>query len=322
MKVLGFHDNSACGLYRMLQPFAELAAHGHQMLANYGDRQPDGDEDLIVAERFDKTEALPSWRRWKARHRLVYEVDDDVFAVDPVNFLAWRTYRSPVPREVATFAAQAADLVTASTEPLAEVFRREAGHDRVLVLPNYVDEGLLQLERPHRDRLVVGWRGGASHGRDLAMLAGQLRRFLARNPRVEFHIIGTDFRETVKGKARWTDWSDNIWDFYRSVDFDVAVVPLYPTTFAESKSHIPVLEMAALGIPVVASDATAYREFVLDGVTGFLVRREHEWGRRLYQLANDEAMRLEMGAKAREHAAAFTIQRNWQQWERAYQSLL
>jgi glycosyltransferase involved in cell wall biosynthesis len=180
---------------------------------------------------------------------------------------------------------------------------------------------LLELERPRRDRLVVGWAGGASYLREMAMVAEPLRRFLSRNP-AELHLIGQDFRDLLRVPCRWTDWLDDIWDYYRAVDFDIAVAPVAPIEFNRSRSHIKVLAYAALGIPVVASDAECYRSFVLDGVTGFLVRREHEWGRRLYQLANDEAMRTEMGAKAREHARAWTIQGNWHRWADAYQALL
>jgi glycosyltransferase involved in cell wall biosynthesis len=64
------------------------------------------------------------------------------------------------------------------------------------------------------------------------------------------------------------------------------------------------MEYAALGIPVIASDREPYRAFVLDGVTGYLVRHEHEWGKRLYELVNDEAMRVEMGAQGPRARAA------------------
>jgi len=91
--------------------------------------------------------------------------------------------------------------------------------------------------------------------------------------------------------------------------------------FARAKSAVKALEYAALGIPVIASDVGPYREFVLDGVTGYLVRRDHEWERRLRDLANDDAMRIEMGAKAREHARDWTIQANWRHWEQAMRTL-
>jgi len=76
------------------------------------------------------------------------------------------------------------------------------------------------------------------------------------------------------------------------------------------------------GAVPVARRVGGLTDSITDGVTGFLVRREHEWGRRLYQLASDPAMRTEMGQKAREHARSWTIQGNWHRWAEAYEALL
>jgi glycosyltransferase involved in cell wall biosynthesis len=95
-----------------------------------------------------------------------------------------------------------------------------------------------------------------------------------------------------------------------------------PSRFNRSKSHIKALEYAALGIPVIASDEAPYRDFVVDGVTGFLVRHDHEWALRLRDLVNDAAMRESMGAKAREHARQFSIKEGWKLWEQAYRTLI
>ena len=69
---------------------------------------------------------------------------------------------------------------------------------------------------------------------------------------------------------------------------------------------------------MVASDCEAYRGFVRHGETGFLVRYDHEWGRYLRDLVNDEAMRAEMGAAAKRLAAEHTIQERYGAWEAAY----
>jgi glycosyltransferase involved in cell wall biosynthesis len=322
MKLFAFHDGSACGFYRILLPFGQLRAHGHQTRAVQGEAVPDGDEDIVVGERMDNPEVLPIWRRFRVRSRLVFEIDDDIWSVDPVNVLAWRTFRQPIPRDVVAHAAQVADLVTVTTPHLAEVVTRETGQRNVAVLPNHIPQEVLQMQRPQRDKVTVGWAGGASHALDLAMIARPLRRFLDRNPHAELHLIGTNYSAAVNGRCRWTDWAPRVFGYYANIDFDIGLAPLHPSPFANSKSHIKALEYAGLGIPTIASDLPPYREFVLDGTTGFLVRREHEWGRRLYELANDPAMRTEMGAKAREHAAGWTIQRGWRQWEAAYASML
>lgn len=318
MKIFGFHDGHACGKYRILLPFNQLEQHGHQVDVNWGWTDRCEEYDIIVGQRIGKPEALPIWRRLAARHKLVYETDDDVFTIDPTNAMAYLTHSAEVVDAV-EFAATAAHLVTVSTEPLAEVMRRY--NDNVVVLPNHIEAAMLDLERPRRDRVTVGWAGGDSHLVDFHMVAAQLRRFLDRNPAVDFHNIGTSYLRPFKLRGRHTGWSSDIWDYYRSIDFDIGIAPLADTVFNRSKSAIKAMEYAALGIPVVASDVQPYRDFVIDGVTGYLIRKEHDWVRRLYELASDEAMRAEMGAKAKEHVAQYAIERGWRLWEQAYQSL-
>lgn len=57
-----------------------------------------------------------------------------------------------------------------------------------------------------------------------------------------------------------------------------------------------------------------------DGLSGALP--PHEWALRSRELINDDAMRAEMGAKAKELAAQWTLQRGWQEWEAAYKTAL
>jgi glycosyltransferase involved in cell wall biosynthesis len=319
LSVFGFHDGHACGWYRVRLPFDQLERNGHQVEVNYGWTERCEDYRIIVGQRVGKPEALPIWRRLKARHRLVYETDDDVFTIDSLNVAAYLTH-SPQIIDAVEFAATIADMVTVSTEPLAEVMRRY--NDNVVVLPNHIPDDLLTLERPVREQVTVGWAGGDSHLRDFEAVAPQLRRFLDRNPHVDFHTIGTSYLRPFKLRGRHTGWCQDIWDYYRSVDFDVGIAPLADTVFNQSKSAIKAIEYAALGIPVIASDVEPYRPFVLDGVTGYLIRQPHEWGKRLRELTHDHAMRAEMAAKAKEHAANWVIGRGWPMWEQAYQSLL
>ena len=323
MKIFGFHDNSGCGWYRIRLPLGELARRDHDVTTVIGSEVKVATSmpyPLIVGQRMDKHDALPSWRRWRAGSKLVYEIDDDVFNVDQVNWMAYGSYSRADTQDAVAHAAQVADLVTVTTEPLAEVMRQH--NPNVAVLPNCVPDELLTHERPRRDRVVLGWAGGASHAWDMHMVAQPLRRFIDRNPAVELHLIGTDYGPTIERSRRYTAWDEDPWGYYRNIDFDIGIAPLADSPFNRSKSAVKALEYAALGIPVVASDVEPYRAFVLDGVTGYLVREEHEWSKRLYELANDEAMREEMGLAARKHATQWAISRGADLWERAYEELL
>lgn len=320
MRIFGFHDQSGCGEYRVKMPLRELEQHGHEIKLQLGGTgEAAQGYQIVIGQRMDKHDALPIWRRLKASSRLVYEIDDDVFSVDTVNWMAHRVYSKPLPQDAVIHAAEVADLVTVTTEPLAEVMRQY--NPNVAVLPNHVPAEILEIERPRREKLVVGWAGGASHAADIAMIAQQVRRFLDRHD-AELHLIGTDYTETFRRPVRFTKWDADLLRYYRNIDFDIGLCPLTGTKFDASKSHIKALECAALGIPVVASDVEAYRGFVVDGVTGFLVKREDQWFSRLRDLANDPELREQMGRKAKELASNWTIDRGWTLWRDAYEELL
>ena len=329
--VWGVHDvqggsdtrPSGCGFYRIVLPFDQLAANGWDARYRAGTPPPESENaQILVGERLDKHDGQGAWRRLRLRHKLVYEIDDDVYHVDRMNTMAWNVYGRPAVQEVVTHLMNVSDLVTVTSEPLAEVMREH--NPNVAVIPNFIPADMLAIERPRREKLTVGWTGGGSHALDLMMIAEPLRRFLDTDRRdAQLHIVGSDFRRTVGHmNARFTDWLPDPRDYYRVLDFDIGLAPLTGTTFDQSKSNIKALEYAALGIPVIASDVEPYRNFVIDGVTGFLVRKKNQWRQRLRELAADPDLRESMGAKAREIARGWTIEKNWHHWDRAYSSLL
>ena len=308
----------------MILPLSELKRNGWDAAWREGVPPQEADRyPVIVAQRLDKPEALPIWRRSRLSHRLVYETDDDWFSVPPERFSSFSNGRG-VFLDSVIHAAQVADIVTVSTPPLAEVMARETGHRDVRVLENCIPAALLGLERNrNRRKVIAGWQGGASHEKDVAMIAPALRHFTDRHKRAELHFMGCDFSGLTGRRARVTGWVpvNAGLDYYRGIDFDIGLAPLTGTIFDQSKSSIKALEYMALGIPVLASDCEPYRGVVIDGVNGYLIRRQADWGRRLHELACDEAARAEMGAKARETARAHTIESRWHEWADVYKEL-
>lgn len=320
LRVAGIEDGSACGYYRIRLPFDLMAANGLDVrYARDGRGILDEDFPIIVAQRMGYPGFELQWLKLWRDHKLVWETDDDLWSIDPTNERAATVFTPELLKSV-EHCATTAHLVTVSTEPLAEVMRRF--NPNVTVIPNHIDGTLLEVNRRRADRLTVGWAGGDSHRRDWLAIAPGVRRFLNRNPDVDFHMIGADYRRECRLRGRWTGWSPRLIDYYMSIDFDIGLAPLVPSVFNRSKSHIKALEYAALGIPVIAADVGPYRDFVIDGVTGFLVSRPHEWEQRLRDLVNDHDMRESMGAKAREHARQFSINEGWKLWETAYRTLL
>lgn len=337
MKVFAGHDGgSGCAYYRMQLPLHELMHSAEDIEVTYADAGDTGHppmvtlsmlrgHDVIVAQRWNKHDGLEIWRRASLFARTVYELDDDVFHVTPENWNAYQLYGRGDIRDAVAHAAETADLVTVSTEPLAQVMREYSGS--VAVLPNAIPGWACSLPRTPRDRPRVGWMGGASHGVDIGQVASPVRRFLKRFPRWDLHLGGTDYRPTFRvhrDRAFWAPWTQvnvNPEKYFTSVDFDIGLCPLYPTTFSESKSGLKAIEMGARGIPVIATDCPAYRSVITHGLDGFLVKQDHEWLKYMSELAGDDGLRLKMGEAARDMARRHLIEDRWRDWEAAYRGL-
>lgn len=333
MRILGIYDGSGCGYYRVTTPLNELAKHGHDVtLTCLRDSAilplKDADQyDVIVGERFYDYSELGRWRSARApSNRLVYESDDDVFSITPENWAAYNVFKKDDVREAVAAFSESADLVTVTTEPLAEVFREL--NPNVAILPNCVPDVAFDAPGPVAERrLRVGWVGGSSHGRDVHMACPPVRRFIQRAPDWDLYLGGNDYRPTFKvpvDRVHFEPWHSITEDdagYYSSFDFDIGICPLLETSFARSKSALKAIEYGARGIPVVTSDATPYRSYIEHGYNGFLAKTEHEWLKYLSLLASDEDLRLKMGNNARAVADLYRISDRWKQWEAAYEGM-
>lgn len=314
-------DRNGCGHIRIMTPLAALREHG--LTTGWSERL---DTSRLPRTLIGQRVCLPGpsemWQRLAARSdrpRLVFEIDDDLWDIDSSNAKAHAFFNQPDVRKNLDQNIRVADAVTVTTERLADIVRPL--NENVHVIPNYLPAWLLEHNRPRQEgQLTIGWGGSATHAMDFAELKGPLRQFLARNPGTEFHVIGADYATWMglpRDRCRITPWVESVPDFWRSIDFDVALAPLRPHPFNAAKSWIKAGEAAALGIPIIASDVGPYSDFVRHGETGYLVRRDHEWAKYLRLLVNDPAARAEMGAAARQQAAGHTIEGNIDAWKKA-----
>lgn len=98
-----------------------------------------------------------------------------------------------------------------------------------------------------------------------------------------------------EGRAEWWGKRDDMAAVLR----EAAIVTL-PSFYGEGVPKI-LLEAAACGRPIVASDLPGCRDAVRDGETGFIVpaRRPEALAQALAQLLDDPLLRTEMGARGR-----------------------
>lgn len=218
---------------------------------------------------------------------------------------------------------QIADLVTVSTPALAE---RYGAHGRIAVLPNCVPEAYLSIEAKPNDRMTIGWSGTpVTHLGDLEVTGSAVRDVMAETG-AAFRAIGSAHTLDVLGvEGEVVDWlplTDYGPDGYLAAvaSLDIGIVPLCDNTFNRSKSNIKGLEMAALGVPFVASPAPEYA--TPRRRAGVLAHNESEWWSCLYRLINDRSYRKGIIDRGRQVARYRTYEKQAYRWAEAWAAAL
>lgn len=211
----------------------------------------------------------------------------------PVNVGAVKTFERRV--------LNAADLIVANSEWAARSMRDDYGitGDQIAVLP-------FGISAPAFDGPAPGPAGGALPrvtfvGRQLER-KGALRLLRLHEERFQdrFELVlvttepvRTGRNVTVIDDVRPGD--GKIWDILRST-----AVFAFPSGIDQAPNAI--LEAMAAGVPVVAIDAAAQKEMVVDGVTGLLAQPDDDASliTALETLLSDPALRVKMGAAGRD----------------------
>lgn len=327
-------DESGCGLYRTYMPSAACGVEASPNMPVEWAVDPSGRKYVADAWPHDGADVV-NLHRPLTRHlyeaivilqskgvAVAIDMDDDLQAI-PKGIPSWdRAQPNLNPDENwrwALKAAQTADMVTVSTPQLAS---RYGKHGRVAVVENTVAPDWLQFDRASNPVPVVGWAGSpAHHPYDLEETAGEVAT-VCDGERARFHTVG--HYNTLarlgfdRADATWQPWV-NINQYRDAIArFDVGIVPLADSAFNRAKSWLKGLELAALGIPYVASPTPEYRRLG----AGLMAKKPRDWNRHLMSLVTDEERRHEVAAAGREIAAGWTIDRHahrwWEAWEQAH----
>lgn len=297
-----------------------------------------GDVDVIVAQRTCLPGPTKTWQRLarEGKAKLVFELDDDLWNVERSNRAAWMLYdqgvivdslgqvdpiRHPIGQNMIDNIT-VADVVTVSTEPLADIVSQ--WNPNVHILPNSIPQWMLDQPMPdeHPNRLTLGWGGSPSHTRDFGEIARPLRRVLQRfGDELVFHCVGPDYTDRVasrRANTRHTGWFDSVEDYLRAIDFSIGFAPLRPSVFNESKSDLKLTELSALGIPAIVSATGPYKRAAAAGAPCIPVRDGKAFEAALIDLIQSPAERERLGKEAREWATTRVIDSNAHLWEEAY----
>ena len=284
--------------------------------------------DVVVLQRWFALHASPE--ALQAIHAsglpLVFETDDHLLALADAHPA---TQPGSAARSGFEQALRRADLVTVSSEALAQTLR--AYNPNVRVLRNLIDARRFRATAPAAPSQVctIGITGTLEHDADFALLDGALQRVLQRyGERVRIVFMGPlpqRWRDAADPRLRHVEFAYTYADYARQLagmGLDIALVPLLDSEFNRTKSDIKWLEYSAAGVACVFSDLPPYAG-VRDGVTGLKVpNTEQAWFDAMSRLIDDVVLRRAIvDAAAAEVLACRTVETGSEAWRIAYQGL-
>lgn len=303
--------------------------------------------DTILVHMLHDEANSEAWEKLarNEQHRLVFDCDDAMWSPD------WKPFKEHYRQgnlDRLFRNISMAHVVTTPSEHIGEYLARY--NSNVWHVPNTVPESVLSLKmhdsvgpvplqmelridiirslppsiNPIRLRFVVGYQGSSSHATDFApRIFRELRSFLDDNNGWELHVWGKrqDEIDDPTGRTIGHPWEPNFARYYQSLRMNIGIGPLRRSEFNAGKSGLRAIEYAALGIPAVLTDWYPYRDYVEDGVTGFLVSPVQSWAERLTTLARDPELRRSMAEAARARAVHWTTEHNILRWMAAWESV-
>lgn len=208
-------------------------------------------------------------------------------------------------------------VVTCSTRRLASEYAK--WRPDIEVVENFIPDALFERLSPaeitgapkREGEMRVGYAGSSTHGGDLALVARPLRKLCAKYPQVRLVFFGQEpptslsavpweyvpYIDPYPGEQMFA-FMDRYFDALKALELDVAIAPLVPNIFNQSKSSLKIMEYGSCGWPVVASSVGPYREYRDRNQMGILTAYdEKEWLTMLSLLVEDDWRRAEMARR-------------------------
>jgi glycosyltransferase involved in cell wall biosynthesis len=317
------HTSDASAFYRLLEPARVLGVDVKEEPTSIT-------ADTVVLNRPIHPEHADQVEEWVAEgRRVIVDMDDDFDNLHPEHAIYGRWPTDHLHR-----ACKAASVVTTTTPALAELY----GKDHAAVLPNCVPAEMIGAhQRPSaEERLWTGWYGSlGAHPVDLTVCGDGVVRSLQQTG-TAFAFLGPEWEaQQVRKQLGWPHPVDadgspqfvslglvsrfGLAGVLR--EFTVGLVPLAPISFNESKSWLKGIELAAVGVPVIASPTPEYRRLAeLDGC--LLADSPGEWCRILTKLLTNPDYAKERAVRGQSAVRDFTYETRAGDWRSVWYSEL
>jgi len=232
-----------------------------------------------------------------------------------------------------------ADLITCSTEHLADEFRKL--NKNVVVLPNCVDP--FYFDDPIRnegDEVRIGITGSLGMSNDLKAIEPIFKHYekdkrvklvffsLPADPKNNPMLANAYENEYKILDSMDVEWHatvnmDKYYDKLNSLKLDIMIIPRTDNYFNRCKSNLKFLESSMFEIPCIAQGfedgKSPYQVNPEDSKYMKIVIKDEDWIPAIEELINDKELRRDMGRKAKEYVIEnYNIEDKAHLWEEAY----
>lgn len=343
-------------LYRMVIPYLPLAEYEVKALSTDEFDTTDLDGDVYIMNRsreyfrakrvkeagklliidIDDYWVLPTWhplRPERLKAQLDWAKKNPERVVKPEEVTAMqRLYVTEInASENIVKSMKIADVVTCSTEHLAEVIRKELNIEP-LVIRNTIHPSVVQFQgQKSKSRFTrFGWIGGSFHGRDVALMYDGLRRLhgdkkeagkyqilSSFNDTPEYReiekimtngykVVSPEYREWLLQFTTHGDhiglhepyrrmWNAHVTEYgYAYEDIDVALIPLASGKFTSCKSELKLIEAGWTGCAAIVSDVMPYSPWLKHGHNCLTTKGTNGWYSAMKILINNPEYRAEL----------------------------
>ena len=223
--------------------------------------------DVIVFQKlqFKKSIVLISeLKKAFPKVKVLAEIDDHIGDISPSTIHNWTDQHSWAAEQVFR-----ADGIVCSTKYLAQSMRHIVGKDKPIhIAPNCIHEESWKISEDDTtfSEKRIGYVGGGSHDEDLLIAYRAIKPLLDADYNLKFVVRYGGFRPDFLEEHPQIDFKPCGWHISEypqkvyDLHLDLAVAPLRDTDFNRSKSNIKWLEMAYMGVPVVASNVEPYKK--------------------------------------------------------------
>lgn len=317
VKVLAIYNSSGPCYHRVFIPLSAMPEIEVTFTNGIGENSPIKSFKgfhVVMVNRMFPANLLSEVLRQRIKYgfRLVVDMDDH-WELDASHAL-YQHYKKHNLSTYILHAITVADAVSVTHERLAEAVYPYCKN--VHVLPNAIDGKHPQFNILHEPgaKTRLFWAGGITHGKDLEILRGPIRRINADKYLKERVMMVMGGHQ--KGYPDWDRMASvytnglqipgcildgkPVHEYYSLYKFaDVCMVPLVATRFNSYKSNLKILEAANLGLPVIVSNVHPYKGFP-DELVNY-VDTQPDWYRHVRRLVRDPTFAAQQGAALKDY---------------------